>query len=35
MKTTHFNDMIQIGLNTLMPTKTVDANRNDAPWMTS
>ena len=34
MKTTYFNDMIQIGLNTLMPTKTVKLHRNDAPWMT-
>ena len=34
MKTTYFNDMIQIGLNTLMPTKTVNLHRNDAPWMT-
>ena len=35
MKTTYFNDIIQIGLNTLMPTKTVKLHRNDAPWMTS
>ena len=33
IKTTYFNDMIQIGLNTLMPTKTVKLHRNDAPWM--
>ena len=34
MKTTYFNDMIQIGLNTLMPTKIVNPYSNDVPWMT-
>ena len=33
MKTTYFNDMIQMGLNTLMPTKTVKLHRNDASWL--
>ena len=34
MKATYFNDIIQIGLNTLMPTKSVKLHSNDAPWMT-
>ena len=34
MRATYFNDIIQIGLNTLMPTKSVKLHSNDAPWMT-
>ena len=34
MKATYFNDIIQTGLNTLMPTKSVKLHSNDAPWMT-
>ena len=34
MKTAYFDEMIQIGLNNLMPTKTVNFHSNDAPWMT-
>ena len=35
-KATYFNDIIQTGLNTLMPapTKSVKLHSNDAPWMT-
>ena len=34
MKATYFNDIIPIGLNNLMPTKSVKLHSNDAPWMT-
>ena len=33
IKATYFNDIIQIGLNTLMPTKSVKLHSNDAPCM--
>ncbi|XP_028394410.1 uncharacterized protein LOC114518590 [Dendronephthya gigantea] len=30
-----FNDLIQVGLNNIMPEKTRVIHRNDAPWMTT